>query len=203
MSCNNPTLSKMRFEVKDINIFSNPSVIFHLDSPKPGLTGTSILEISGWLLGQETPITQIRIGTSNSYRNFPLNEKRFDVVAEQKTRATLQDTHGIHGFKIFFDLEDVPSLMESPSLKLEIYSAHPSMIGHVWKKLADINVFLTGIRGRDTNPIFIMGSERSGTSVLRDALVNVLKIPGFGEGHLIPIFSEIHDLVRSYYQKYE
>lgn len=48
-----------------------------------------------------------------------------------------------------------------------------------------------------TTILYILGSTRSGTSALRNAIAGT-RYKGFGEGHLVPILSEMIDSVRRY-----
>ena len=52
-----------------------------------------------------------------------------------------------------------------------------------------------------SGPVFIVGSGRSGTTILRAALHNVLNLPGDGEGHLFPILRTITDAASDYYRR--
>lgn len=47
-----------------------------------------------------------------------------------------------------------------------------------------------------TTILYILGSTRSGTSALRNAIADT-RYKGFGEGHLVPVLTEIIDSVRS------
>ena len=47
-----------------------------------------------------------------------------------------------------------------------------------------------------TTILYILGSTRSGTSALRNAIAET-RYKGFGEGHLVPVLTEIIDSVRS------
>jgi hypothetical protein len=51
-----------------------------------------------------------------------------------------------------------------------------------------------------TQPIFILGSPRSGTSILTSSLRLAAKIPGCHEGHFLPLFSYLIPEVDRYYQ---
>jgi hypothetical protein len=49
-------------------------------------------------------------------------------------------------------------------------------------------------------PIFIIGSERSGTSVVASALINGARLPGYPEGHFLPLLSVLMKSVDEYYE---
>lgn len=51
----------------------------------------------------------------------------------------------------------------------------------------------------EAEPIFIIGAARSGTSILAYALLKGAKIPGFNEGHFIPIIHPLTNTARDYF----
>lgn len=54
-------------------------------------------------------------------------------------------------------------------------------------------------KGR-SQPIFILGSGRSGTSILTSAVKSGAKIPGFGEGHFLPLLGSLIREIELYFR---
>ena len=52
-------------------------------------------------------------------------------------------------------------------------------------------------------PIFIIGSARSGTSIITEAIKSGADIPGCNEGHFLPLISFLMQEIESYYSKRE
>ncbi len=50
-------------------------------------------------------------------------------------------------------------------------------------------------------PIFVLGSARSGTSIVTKAIKSGAKVPGFAEGHFLPLLYFLMDEVNQYYEK--
>lgn len=50
-------------------------------------------------------------------------------------------------------------------------------------------------------PIFIVGSERSGTSILALAIRSAMKIPFYAEGHFLPLTNHVVSAIDNYYEK--
>lgn len=51
------------------------------------------------------------------------------------------------------------------------------------------------------DPLFILGTTRSGTSVLQLALLSQTRYSGVGEGHFLPLFTKLFAAVESHYEK--
>ncbi|WP_158272053.1 sulfotransferase [Marinicauda salina] len=51
------------------------------------------------------------------------------------------------------------------------------------------------------DPIFIVGSGRSGTSVLLNTIRKSLEIPGHGEGHFFPLIREVNRTINGYFDR--
>ncbi len=51
------------------------------------------------------------------------------------------------------------------------------------------------------HPVFVLGSVRSGTSVVALSLLKCGRYEGFGEGHLLPLVDELLATTREYYDK--
>ena len=56
---------------------------------------------------------------------------------------------------------------------------------------------------RHVKPIFVIGSARSGTSIIAKAIKSGVDIPGCNEGHFLPLISFLMQEIEEYYQKKE
>lgn len=56
---------------------------------------------------------------------------------------------------------------------------------------------------RQAKPIFVIGSARSGTSIIAKAIKSGANIPGYNEGHFLPLISFLIQEVEQYYEKKE
>jgi len=72
-------------------------------------------------------------------------------------------------------------------------------LGHV--QLVDRRVCFVGEGGEPDRPILIVGSPRSGTSVLLSAIRDGAGVPGFGEGHLLPLVHAMVQAVEMHYKR--
>ncbi len=54
----------------------------------------------------------------------------------------------------------------------------------------------------ETSPIFILGSPRSGTTIITLALREGANIPGYQEGHFLPLLKLLIDEVEKYYEQF-
>ena len=48
-------------------------------------------------------------------------------------------------------------------------------------------------------PIFIVGAARSGTTVIVQALCQGAGLPGYDEGHVLPLLNQLHRTVDDYF----
>ena len=60
---------------------------------------------------------------------------------------------------------------------------------------------MPNIQVNHAKPIFIVGSARSGTSIITEAIKSSLDIPGCHEGHFLPLISFLIQEIKSYYSK--
>jgi hypothetical protein len=53
----------------------------------------------------------------------------------------------------------------------------------------------------EAKPIFVLGSPRSGTSIITIAIQSGANIPGYREGHFLPLAKQLLDSIETYYAK--
>lgn len=193
----------MQFEVKRINTFDPGNVACHLDHPVPGEKGRSILRLEGWALGLEKPVSGIRLCSDNYSRTYPMCVERPDIATNLPLDSVIQLKQEYAGFSIFADLGDFCLNPCRGDLLLKVYGEISQVDLAASKLLAEITVGFLSKEEDEPIPIFIVGSERSGTSVLRDALVDLYEIPGFGEGHLFPVLGEVEKAVKGYFASFQ
>ena len=58
---------------------------------------------------------------------------------------------------------------------------------------------MSEINNLEQEPIFILGSARSGTSILFEAITSGLEAPGYREGHFLPLIGMVIKQVEQYY----
>jgi hypothetical protein len=194
----------MQFEVTRINTVDSRNVVYRLDHPAHGTKGRSVLRLEGWALGLEKPVSGIRLCSDKYSRTYPMSTERPDIATNLPLESAIQIKQGYPGFFIFTDLEDFclnPSQDGELLLRLHAEITDAEVVASVM--VAEITVRLFPQDEEKPIPIFIVGSERSGTSVLRDALVNVYGIPGFGEGHLVPVLGEVEKSVKDYFASFQ
>jgi hypothetical protein len=120
-----------------------------------------------------------------------------------EAESNSQSRYSAQGFKVYLDLESFLKLDVQSFHKLELISIQNTGLSLRKNKVAELFLKIDSGQNQHSVPIFILGSERSGTSVIRDALIDVFGIPGFGEGHLIPIIESIGQTIKDYYHRFE
>lgn len=150
--------------------------------------------VSGWAVEESMPAqpldVQVLLGGAEIAR----------AIAES-FRADLKDAGlgpGRHGFRIAF----ATPLSTEAREKIEVRATDPGGRFGVlpWLALSKPLTFAGAIEDRESYPVFILGSPRSGTSAMAAALRASTRYRGYDEGHLISLLPQLMATVAGHYR---
>lgn len=165
-----------------------------LNLPSPGYHHfAQALEIRGWALSKLGKVEQIRVMIYSGKRRELCRIVDFQPSQDVKVKFPAFTGAEEARFSIILDSQHIAELGQGQDVALEF-------IASVQGKMYSFNTVVLLADSSSRKPIFIVGSPRSGTSILGNALRQVLNADNsYSEGHVLALFPELEVSVKNYY----
>ncbi|HEY5299823.1 MAG TPA: sulfotransferase [Acetobacteraceae bacterium] len=150
--------------------------------------------VSGWAVEDSMPDQPLQV-------RVLLDGEEIARATAELFRPDLKDAGlgpGRHGFRIAFA---APVSMEARE-QIEVRATDPAgrFAPLPWLTLSKPLSFAGPSEDRDSYPVFILGSPRSGTSAMAAALRASTRYRGYDEGHLISLLPQLMATVAAHYR---
>ncbi len=169
--------------------FSDDGVCGAVRAQLGGEQGT-ILTVSGWLLGATAPIERVLIGDGESSVAIAVRQPSPDIATAYPHLPWANRCRFSTRLRISDDPNPTALTVIPERGSLAVATIELDFAGNGGAGLADAGM----------TAVFIVGSPRSGTTILGSALRRVLRLEGFGEAHVAPLFQSLADVVAAYYE---
>lgn len=147
--------------------------------------------LDGWILGRDSPVTGLRVSVVNSHRRDLALIDQFTPSPDIKKRYPAFQSAERAGFSI--DLTTLPEFCQGQEFALEL----DAKVNNKWCPVTTLALIRDEYQNR---AVFIVGSPRSGTTIVGNSLRKTLcSSDGYGESHILPLSNAISQAVLDYH----
>jgi hypothetical protein len=160
----------------------------HLDLPRSTtIRKGHTIAFVGWILGKSFPVSKLILSVSGENIKEVRIDRASHDVAKQYPGLTGSDRCR------FNENMQVEHLGNRFEITIDAVFADGSVCNYATVGFSEIEA--------SSRPIFIVGSPRSGTTILDAALKKALNPASFNEGHVVPLLHELRRAAANYYEK--